>query len=160
MRPIICSGQSCARNWTPQKTFPESLQHVWQIKQLHVYLCAPFQCATALTGAFGGLRLISPWNIFRESSQAWAREEKGGIVVVQMSVIGASESRFTHCGSTETRRKGLAALLDCCHAHFSNNAEIICVGSLLVSHLLYMAALFINSEMYSQTLTTKLRQTA
>lgn len=51
--------------------------------------------------------------------QAWTREEKGAIVVVQMSVIGASENRFTHCGSTETRSKGMTALMDCGRARFT-----------------------------------------
>lgn len=89
--------------------------------KLSGHMCIRVRLSVHQSAEWGarGLRLISPWNIFRESSQAWAREEKGAIVVVQMSVIGASENRFTHCGSTETHTKGLPALLDCHRARFT-----------------------------------------
>lgn len=65
-----------------------------------IFTCV-FLCMWVLCGG-SGVWIISPWAIFRAASQAWGREEKGGIVVVQMSVVGASENRFTHGGLTDT----------------------------------------------------------
>lgn len=65
-----------------------------------IHVCV-FLCMWVLCGG-SGVWIISLWAVFREASQAWGGEEKGGIVVVQMSVIGASENRFTHGGLTET----------------------------------------------------------
>lgn len=59
-----------------------------------VYTC---ECCMGVSGIW----IISLWVIFREVSQAWGREEKGAIVVVQMSVRGA-QNRFTHRGLIET----------------------------------------------------------
>lgn len=58
-------------------------------------------------GERGGVWIISPQVVFREVSQAWGEEEKGDIVVVETSVRGASENRFSHGGLTETHLQQL-----------------------------------------------------
>lgn len=60
-----------------------------------------------LGGSEGGVWIISPQVVFREVSQAWGEEEKGDIVVVETSVRGASENRFSHGGLTETHLQQL-----------------------------------------------------
>lgn len=110
MRLIIWSDPSFAHIWKRKKKKQKHTSPCNMCDKLSAHMCIRVRLSvhqSAEWGVFGGLRLISPWNIFRASSQAWAREEKGAIVVVQMSVIGASENRFTHCGSTETHTKGL-----------------------------------------------------
>lgn len=97
----VCSGlelQLCACKFNKMW----ALQHVWPIKWQHVYSRVCFCACECCVGGGSGVWIISPWAIFRAASQAWGREEKGGIVVVQMSVVGASENRFTHGGLIDT----------------------------------------------------------